>query len=31
MKVVVEVVEYVGVGMLLVVNIDYRCYWFCFF
>lgn len=27
---VVEVVENAGVGMLLVVNIDCRCYWPCF-
>jgi hypothetical protein len=31
MKAVVEVVEYAGVGMSLVVNTDYRCYWPCFF
>lgn len=27
---VVEVVEYAGVGVLLVVNTDCRCYWSCF-
>lgn len=27
---VVEVVEYAGVGVLLVVNTDCRCYWPCF-